>query len=410
MSRRFWPVLALGLFATAAPVRAQMPEEESVQERMTRLWSHIDSLAPLVEEAKAARDARNARVEDVRRIVAAESAAVDTLAIGLLTVITPVGQVEVARDIFSEVWTEHFADIDRSPAASDARFVFQWSDELHPIYVEPGRYRAGIEQSETVDRDKIVQMVRDAISTVLYYDLTNPYTVDGVPQPRSLPMWTGNNPLADRDWADTYRSAALTRSIAARDCLAGDAAACASAMGLDVEIAEGDPGVWLAPVFGPERGLPRVGADRIATWYSPAERRERVRALGATAWKIDDRQWESCLQDADQAMCDSVLRLAGGLAIPFDGEVRSSLVAYALERGGYGAWSRLTLDPTHTPTEALEYASGVAVDDLVDGWMERVLEARPVSYGSLVPHGALTLLWIAFFGALAARSTRWRLG
>lgn len=408
MSRRCWSLVALALLATATPILGQLPDE-SVQERMTRLWSEIDSLAPLVVEAKAARDARSARMEDARREVAAASATVDTLSVGLLTVITPVDQVDTAREVFTEVWTEHFADIDRSPAAAGARFVFQWSERLHPIYVEPGRYRAGIEYVETVERAEIMARVREAISTVLYYDLTNPHEVDGVPRTRYLTHWTGNNPMATRDWGDTYRAAALTRSVAARACLAGDAGACTSAMGLDLEVAEDDRGEWLTAVFRPGDALPRVGADRLEAWYTPAERRERVLTLGATVTKLDD-DWSACVRDHAQSVCDRILVRAGSMSIPFDGQLRSSLVAYALERGGYGAWSRLTEDPTHTPAEALEHASGLSPDDLVGGWMERVLAARPVSYGSLLPRGGLTLLWIAFFGALAVRSTRWRLG
>jgi hypothetical protein len=61
-----------------------------------------------------------------------------------------------------------------------------------------------------------------------------------------------------------------------------------------------------------------------------------------------------------------------------------------------------------SPEEALPYAAGTPLDDLVVEWRERVVTTRRESYAGLGGKSALALLWIIFFAAAATRSTRWR--
>jgi hypothetical protein len=84
------------------------------------------------------------------------------------------------------------------------------------------------------------------------------------------------------------------------------------------------------------------------------------------------------------------------------------LIGLALERGGDGAWARLLEDPDMPPEEALVYAAGVPLVELVSEWRAWVVSNRPQVYAGLTGTSALALLWILLFAALAARSTRWR--
>ena len=119
--------------------------------------------------------------------------------------------------------------------------------------------------------------------------------------------------------------------------------------------------------------------------------------------------WRPCVDDHVLQACDELLR-AVPHGPPLPGSVRGTLLAYALQQGGRGAWGRLLENPEVTPTEALEYASAMPIGDLLSGWRAMVISARPDTYRSLVPRLALAMLWVLFFIFLTTRSTRWRLG
>jgi hypothetical protein len=82
----------------------------------------------------------------------------------------------------------------------------------------------------------------------------------------------------------------------------------------------------------------------------------------------------------------------------------------AVRMGGEGAWDRLRADPDASAAEALLAASGASRDELAGAWLDYVLENKPATRAGAGTSTLLALFWIAAFGALAMRSTRWRLG
>ena len=127
------------------------------------------------------------------------------------------------------------------------------------------------------------------------------------------------------------------------------------------------------------------------------------------------------MDDGVLAVCDELLRDAieqsRGSAFawqrslaPLGSEERATIVWAALDLGGDGAWNRLLEDPEMTVGEALEYASGVSAEELEAAWRAQVLEHAPQTHADLATTKWTALFWILLLGALAMRSTRWRLG
>ena len=362
---------ALALLLTAiAPSGAQGQDTEAA------LRTHIDSLVPLVEAARLEAEAAEAAVEARNRRAAERESAVDTLRIGVLTVLAPSADAARARAIFESVLREHFAGAE-SPALADGVFTFHVGQRTDPIYVVPGasvhRVRAGVDDTEA----RVTLMVRAALADATARDL------DGLP----VQEWARHNPLLDPDGAEVYRAVATAASRATRSCLAGDIAACTHALGLD---------------------LPD---EPFVAWYSPDERvalvEERWRPPTLRAGPPDYRR---CIGASDVEACDRLLKGYSASLSPLPGSVRGSLLWVALRRGGEGAWARLVEAPTRSPEDAVAHAAGVALPELVAEWRAWMIEQRPASHAGLGLQGLIGLLWLALFATLASRSTRWRLG
>lgn len=376
---------------------------------MEALKAEIDRLVPLVEDAQAEVYGRFHREDDADRILSAALAAVDTFEVGLLSVIAPEGHSGVAREMFEEVWREHFTNVDVSPALTRARFVFQRSDQRVPIYTARGEPRVTVDGLGSTERDEFLARIRAQIATTMQHDLTGAYVVDGQRRSLAVGHWAPHSANLDQNWSWVYRRIALTKSIVSRACISGDLAGCKSALGLGILPAEGRVRWGPIVVAGREWKQP-YDQEQFARWYTPDERRLIVYENTNMAAFGREARWRECVFEDAYDVCDDLLEDSYGEYVPFDGPTRTSLLAFAVEQGGRGAWARVFEDPTWTPTQALENASGLSIDDLVRGWRSRVLAAQPPAYGGLFSSGALAMLWFFFFAALAMRSSRWRLG
>jgi hypothetical protein len=380
---------AAGVEARQAPVgdaatrQASPVGASTVTPEQARLLERLDSLRPLVAEAKLALDARTARDREAARRAAAAAARVDTLRVGLLTVVTPTGQAETARALFTEVWSEHFALIERSPTLAESIFVFDGSDDRVPIHIEANPRPVQLRGS--AQRPRVKSAIRHAIGAALGHDLSREGTRVG--------RWVGGNPLQEPDLEAIYRVVATRRSQVTRACLAGDVSACASSLSL---------------------GTGRQDLTQLSEWYTPEERRALI-----VAWRpelmsrFDGPEWTLCVEGRDHAVCDEILTNFRSIQrdwSPLPQSVRATLLAYAVERGGPGAWERLVEDPDMEPGQALEHASGSTLPELLAGWRARLVEHRPEPFEDLAPSTGLSLVWTILFAALAMRSTRWRFG
>ena len=81
----------------------------------------------------------------------------------------------------------------------------------------------------------------------------------------------------------------------------------------------------------------------------------------------------------------------------------------ALNHAEPGAVAAASSDTAPVGAE-LEKLGGAPLDTLLLGWVEGLKDARSKEAGTAGHRVLSTLAWIAIFGALATRSTRWRLG
>lgn len=202
-----------------------------------------------------------------------------------------------------------------------------------------------------------------------------------------------------RAWIGTYGAAALgdpiherayealvtSPSLVARGCLLGDIAMCREALLL----------------AGTE--------DRLARWYDAPRRRELALSRRRQLRAMSPAAYDACLA-GDDAACDVALAFLPPADVPppLPVAARQSLVQVAVELGGRDAFARLLQPTSASLDERLSAATGMPSDSLLVAWRTRVMAAQPRRDGAPGSTQALALVWTAFFGFLATRSTRWR--
>mgnify|MGYP006185715041 CR=1 FL=1 len=65
--------------------------------------------------------------------------------------------------------------------------------------------------------------------------------------------------------------------------------------------------------------------------------------------------------------------------------------------------------PGAPPEEILAYVSGLTAEELASAWRDMVMGSRPPVHATTNGTTFTMLAWILLFGALAMRSSRWRL-
>jgi hypothetical protein len=362
-------VAAILLLCVEAP--AQQTEDELVR--------HIDSLLPLLEQAELNAVEARARREAAERLAAAPST--DTFTVGPLRIVTVPEQRSLGEEIYRAVWDREYAPfVDRSPSMESQFFTFMWYRDLQSIYID-GPVRR-VEMPVWRSRSAVEEAARQGVSAVLAQDLRD----------TPLATWNSSSVRVPPKPVELYRELALSASVVSRACIEGDPSSCWAALGLD-------------------DGVDDYPLDE---WYSPEERR----ALAGRNWasRQQMRVWEACVHNGQTSSCDvflsEVLERQGTPAnlAPLGAPPRSAMLWIAVRMGGDGAWDRLRADPDATPAQALLHASGASRDELAEAWLDYVLENKPTTRAGAGTSTLFALFWIAAFGALAMRSTRWRLG
>ena len=389
-------------FAMLLPPDEVTARQTTPQTTAEELQTRLDELRPQRDAAREAAEARKQRDAELLRSAAAAVATVDTIHVGLMTIITPVDQVDTARELFTEVWDESYAAISTSTQLSLARFSFQWARERVPIHIE--EHARPIENnSRWIRRENVKRTIREAIAATINYDLSAHGSLTG--------RWVTGNPLLAQGEDRIYRMVATSRSRSTRACLEGVASECVSAL----ELTMPQYSYWRGDASDEElveaqARLNQARQEHLEHWYTPQERRALAARGGGRLYGRDTQEvWSRCADAGDIAACDQYLLWQPDIA-PLAAPVRESFLAYALEQGGTGAWSRLLEDPQMPAIDAIEYAAGQPIDDLAIGWISQITDHKPETFAGLVPNGGLALLWFVFFSAFAMRSTRWRLG
>lgn len=367
------------------------------------LRARLDELRPRRQAALEAARVREARDAALHRSAAAAVSSVDTINVGMMRIVTPIDQVELARGFFEEVWEEHFSDIHTSEELLRAWFSFRWSEQRDPIYLSD--HARPIElNSRWILRSRVKQSIRHAIASTLNDDLIGSGAAVGA--------WVSGNAFLAPSHERVYRMIATAESRSTRACLEGMIAECISGLGLTLpnppRLDEStNDAAFDAQLTRHERARRQL----IAQWYTPDERRAivaRTMVDRLTRGTLDP--WRDCVDGGETATCDDLLIREDLDRAPMVAPIRESFVAYAVAQGGPGAWERLFEEPAMTSIEALEHASRQPIRDLATGWRDAILAHRPEAFARLIPNSALAIVWFLVFSAFALRSTRWRMG
>ena len=100
-------------------------------------------------------------------------------------------------------------------------------------------------------------------------------------------------------------------------------------------------------------------------------------------------------------MCESAARRRG-IRYPLSASIKHSLVAFAVERGGEGAFARL-MSTDGAASHILAAAAAVPLDQLLAEWRIKAVAAVPARSMPGALEGGTVLLWAAALAALATR-------
>lgn len=369
--------VALALLAWPGAIGAQTTDPRA------EVRARLDSLYPLLEEARVARD----RAEAVRDSVALlrERPPQDTVRVGLLTVVATPEQADLAREVMTAVWRELEGKVTHSPSLEATIFGFNRSRT--PVDFGLAEPHMAVEAPVWAPRQMLLGNARQAVGSVLGRDLRD------TPLHRWASDWAVRPPSRPEG---IYRDLVVTASASNRRCLEGDAAACWASLGLDLPEAP-------ARVLYTADEVAAIAASRHAT-------------SSQQSWSYADtelhRLGEACVSRADvggyDACWEYVEMLGARAPQPLGPAARQSLAALALELGGPGAYDRLVANAALGPSAALSAASGLGPDELAAAWQDWVVLQRSQAYAGLGRARWAVLFWFLFFGLLAMRSTRWR--
>jgi len=354
-----------------ASTQARTPAD-SLRRALEEEWSMLlPRWKEAAEAAQASREREQVREKEENQMP------VDTFHVGPFQIAAVRDQVEMARGLFEDIWSE-WGDV----LAGSEDLLRPWTFLVHRSWsgeriTLPGDSVADVQLSWHHRRSLFQETAHKAISRVLYRD---------IPQP--VRAWASRPTLSDRGFQGQARFLATGASFVVRECYTGDLEGCRKALGLaGVELEWGD---FYTP---PERRL--VVARRV-----PPSRDGGQRAL-----------WNACVRSQDLRVCDQILEGRPPMA-PFPKSDRSSLVLVALRLGGTGAFARLGASGSEDETvlEALSRTAGVSADSLLAAWRTQVLESQTSAWAGMARTPFSVLIWFVFFGFLAMRSTRWRLG
>jgi hypothetical protein len=383
--------VALGLLGCLGASLAfeQGAAQSTDKAELTEIGGRIEALRTHLERARLVAD----RADSIRKdsLRAANQIELDTLWVGPLRIAHRREQERLAREVFEEVLAD-FAPMVRGSESllSDQIFVFRYGWRFEGMYLD-GPHVRNVEMSRRYGWGRLIQKARDEVGRALLTALP-----DDSAHTRE---WMGNRPLTPpEDWSWVYRDLASTPALAARRCYRGEIAWCWEAMGLS--LGGGGWEEWYAPE---ERRL--LVEARYGYWLRDGSGRLRRAGLLAHACvnlKLD----RACLVLLEDPWSQG----RTPVRIPLEPETRASLLSEALSQGGEGAFTRFVSRPDASLRDRLAMTAGLDADTLMVRWRARVLDARPELHAGLLRSPISLTLWILVLVALAARSTRWRLG
>jgi hypothetical protein len=371
--RGFAPGLLLMASALSWPgsgIEAQSQTDTTLE----AVREELDSLVPLMRTL--GERAKTAEYRERMKRLAEEQRPVDTFAVGPFRVVALPDQRDLAEETIRATWDELRPLVDGSEDLLES-----WTFFIHYYWSREGMFLSGdtlLRQVAMSRRYPRSYLLRSAIQTV------GNTVMMGLPP--EIGAWSGGQPrISPSRLPWVARELIATPSTAVRRCFRGDLNWCVEALGLN-----GTAGGW-------ER------------WYTAEERRHYIRGSTHPYGDRETAIWEGCVQAGMDDACDVFLADREPV-IPLSPEARASLLGLALWTGGSGAFQRLRAANGEPLLDRLVAAAEVPRDSLLAAWRSAVLAARPSAWAGLVRSPLSLFFWLVLLGALALRSTRWRLG
>jgi hypothetical protein len=366
-----WIVLpALLLGPDPGTVGAQEAPDSVLREVRHRVDSLVVRSRALAARADSAEHLRRMLEFEARQIP------VDTFSWKSFHLVATPDQRELAETSFARAWAEV------EPLAAGSESLFQpWTFLVFYYWSDHGMLLAGdslfvkIGMSRRYPLRYLEEKIARTLGEVLMRSV-----------PAEISTWAGGALRAssgDLPWV--AREIITGASTAIRRCYEGDLGGCAQATGL------------------------RGGEDPWGNWFTPPERRIYVERRVRLADAAGSALWDGCVRAGMDEACRVILQ-GRPLDAPLTPRARASLLGQALEIGGAGAFRRLRETGEGDLARHLEAAAGVPLDTLLASWRSKVLATRTSAWAGLDRSPFTLFLWILLFGALASRSTRWRLG
>lgn len=134
----------------------------------------------------------------------------------------------------------------------------------------------------------------------------------------------------------------------------------------------------------------------------------RTLVLGQDANATSRGQELDCSTKNVQA-CRRALTLDPADSVMGNALLRTSFISFVVYNAPSGSIAASSTDTADVVT-AIEHLSGKPIDSLIADWVAYVERGTPHGFTDVGRYLATTIVWLVAFGALAMRSTRWRLG
>lgn len=367
----WWGVALLTVFSIPTQATAQS---------LTEYRQYVDSL-------KAAHDSLGALLEqEAARAVKSD---VDTISIGMLTLVPSREHSEVVRESGELAWSLiqetlrsdttllsgtvlYLPTAGMRQLAPENHFrVIPWSERYNSV----GRLAADL---IGVGGFRLLLMLDQETREWIGSQSPLEQIANGL---RGDEGYEGHEELT---WA--YIELASSWARVGRDCLVGDLTACRWTLGIE------------------------PADDPLHQWYDADDRRKLVerRQLGAV---MLPRIRTECLDEGSDEACEALLsRLSENeIPPPISLTPRQSFSLIALDLGGDGAFGRLVRSADLPLEERFSLVAGISADSLLRRWHAEVLDAAPERMSGSPWAGATSIAWVLVFIVAATRSRRWRL-
>jgi len=352
------------LIGVAIPQQATAQSLEQYRDR-------IDSLERRWEESYARLQEAAAR---------ASRAEVDTISVGMLTLVVAREHSAVARQGAELAWATIQNELRSDTALLSGTVLYLPVAGMRRMEAD-SNVRTVFWSSAHDDVDWWLVSSVEGILLAMLDQETREWVGGKLPLGVAEHESRGGEVSDDLTW--TYVELASSWAMVDRECYLGDLDSCRLTLG--VEPTE----------------------DPLNQWYNADDRRNLVERRSNSMW-LRRPEWTPCVVERSDLACTKLLS-SFEIPPPVSQTPGHSVALYALQLGGDGAFGRLVGSAGLPLDTRLSVVAGITTDSLLSEWHSAVLNAAPDR--AAINHWAAvtSLVWVVTFTVAATRSRRWRL-